>query len=168
MMLWFWGVHQRETTSIRFCQKSSEYHSGLHQVLCQYSDMIGSAFVCVYNIFTYVTGSGKRDILEQMFILSNSQIYGLQYNNHKIFFLYLQSLYYLSAKSDALNPILFTEALCLSSHHYPNLAIWSGRFFITAISQLRVSNAHNSGMKRGMCTLSISMRRQFFALSSGI
>ncbi len=29
-------------------------------------------------------------------------------------------------------------------------------------------NAHNSGMERGMCTLSISMRRQFVALSSGI
>ena len=56
-------------------------------------DMIGSAFVCVYNIFTYVTGSGKRDILEQMFILSNSQIYGLQYNNHKIFLSWLIGIY---------------------------------------------------------------------------
>ena len=94
--------------------------------------------------------------------------------NLKIFFLaysYLQSFYYLSAKSDALDLTLSIKALCLSSHHYltfPNLAIFEWAFLNTAVLQLRVSNAHNSGMEQDMCTLSISMRRQFFALSSGI
>ncbi len=78
---------------------------------------------------------------------------------------YLQSFYYLSVKFDDLNPILSAETLRLNFRFH--LLIEQSLRYVFSFSRLRVSNAHNSGMKLSMCTLSISLRRRFFALSVG-
>ena len=66
---------------------------------------------------------------------------------------YLQSFYYLSVKSDALNPTLSIETLRPNFRYYlifPNWAIFERRFSRYYILRLRVSNTHNLGMKLGM------------------
>ncbi len=83
---------------------------------------------------------------------------------------YLQSFYYLSVKSDALNPTLSIETLRPNFRYYlifPNWAIFESHFSRYYILRLRVSNEHNSGMKLGMWTLSIPLCRRCSALSLG-